>query len=50
MGWKFRKKKGSQETTVQVEAKEGGIQKIFVKAQTPEKALELFKELKKEAK
>ena len=47
---KFWKRKLSRETTLQIEAKEGGIQSIFVKAQTPEKALELLKELKKECK
>jgi hypothetical protein len=52
MKWKFweKPKSSTTETTIQVQAHEDGITEILVKAQTPNEALSLFRELKKEYK
>jgi len=46
----LRKRKLGDETILQVEAFEGGVKSIYVKAQSSDKALDLFKELKRELK
>jgi hypothetical protein len=52
MKWKFweKPKSSATETTIQVQAHEGGITEILVKAQTPNEALNLFREHEKECK
>lgn len=47
--WK-RDKKVKDETTIQVQAHEWGVVEIYVKAQTANKALGLFKQLREELK
>lgn len=50
MKWKFWEKPAEDQTEISITAKEGGINQIYVKAQTSEKALELFKKLREEVK
>jgi len=51
MNLKFwKRKQKTDETIIQIQAHDGGVKEIYVKAQTSDKALELFKKLRDELK
>lgn len=50
MKFNIFEKKNADETMIEVKGEEGNVVSIFVKTQTSDKALALFKELKNEVK